>query len=208
MENGRRKPTVSNVRQKRRFLALITWYMDLKASLAGRGFRGGHGFENRENMNEWWARKKPVFWELEAEEKTDLDLRTSIKGYSVTLALNHAPRYGWLYQDWGSESNNENRKLVKNWDDCASYLVFKHYYTENKVILHGMKPAVSSYCVRSSALRRAAATCASVLGQGGHCESRKPWIAVVFCDVDGKGFAKASKSGLITWSKQRDVTSS
>ena len=36
-------------------------------------------------------------------------------------------------------SNNENRKLVKKLGDCASYLVFKHYYTENKVILHGMK---------------------------------------------------------------------
>ena len=31
-------------------------------------------------------------------------------------------------------SNNENRKLVKKLGDCASYLVFKHYYTENKVI--------------------------------------------------------------------------
>ena len=46
-------------------------------------------------------------------------------------------------------SNNENRKLVKKLGDCASYLVFKHYYTENKVILHGMAFAVSSYCVRS-----------------------------------------------------------
>ena len=32
--------------------------------------------------------------------------------------------------------------------------------------------------------------CERIGTQGGHCESRKPRIAVVFCDVDGKGRRK------------------
>ena len=53
-------------------------------------------------------------------------------------------------------SNNENRKLVKKLGDCASYLVFKHYYTENKVILHGMKTCRQQLLCPFCALRRAA----------------------------------------------------
>ena len=53
-------------------------------------------------------------------------------------------------------SNNENRKLVKKLGDCASYLVFKHYYTESKVILHGMKTCRQQLLCPFCALRRAA----------------------------------------------------
>ena len=53
-------------------------------------------------------------------------------------------------------SNNENRKLVRKLSDCASYLVFKHYYTENKVILHGMKTCRQQLLCPFCALRRAA----------------------------------------------------
>ena len=60
-------------------------------------------------------------------------------------------------------SNNENRKLVRKLSDCASYLVFKHYYTENKVILHGMKTCRQQLLCPFCALRRAAKH-ASVLG--------------------------------------------
>ena len=90
-------------------------------------------------------------------------------------------------------SNNENRKLVKKLGDCASYLVFKHYYTENKVILHGMKTCRQQLLCPFCALRRAAKH-VSLLGQGGHCESRKPRFAVVFCDVDGKGRRKPTRA--------------
>ena len=48
------------------------------------------------------------------QKKTDLVLRTSIKGYSVTLALNHALDMA-NYIKTEDVSNNENRKLVKNW---------------------------------------------------------------------------------------------
>ena len=84
-------------------------------------------------------------------------------------------------------SNNENRKLVKKLGDCASYLVFKHYYTENKVILHGMKTCRQQLLCPFCALRRAAKHVRAYWDQGGHCESGKPRFAVVFCDVDGKG---------------------
>ena len=131
------------------------------------------------------GQEKARFLTVWRQKKTDLDLRTSIKGYSVTLALNHALDMA-NYIKTEDVSNNENRKLVKKLGDCASYLVFKHYYTENKVILHGMKTCRQQLLCPFCALRRAAA-CASVLGQGGHCESGKPRFAVVFCDVDGKG---------------------
>ena len=84
-------------------------------------------------------------------------------------------------------SNNENRKLVKKLGDCASYLVFKHYYTENKVILHGMKTCRQQLLCPFCALRRAAKHVRAYWDKGGHCESGKPRFAVVFCDVDGKG---------------------
>ena len=53
-------------------------------------------------------------------------------------------------------SNNETRKLTKKLDDCASYLVFKHYYTENKVILHGMNACGKQLLCPFCAIRRAA----------------------------------------------------
>ena len=53
----------------------------------------------------------PIAWR---RKKTDLVLRTSIKGYSVTLALNHALDMA-NYIKTEDVSNNENRKLVKNW---------------------------------------------------------------------------------------------
>ena len=53
-------------------------------------------------------------------------------------------------------SNNETRKLTTKVGKCASYLVFKHYYTENKVILHGMKTCRQQLLCPFCALRRAA----------------------------------------------------
>ena len=101
------------------------------------------------------GKKKSPFSDSLATEKTDSDLRTSIKGYSVTLALNHALDMA-NYIKTEDVSNNENRKLVKKLGDCASYLVFKHYYTENKVILHGMKTCRQQLLCPFCALRRAA----------------------------------------------------
>ena len=63
-------------------------------------------------MNE--GKKKARFLTVWRQKKTDLDLRTSIKGYSVTLALNHALDMA-DYIKTEEVSNNENRKLVKNW---------------------------------------------------------------------------------------------
>ena len=75
------------------------------------------------------GRKKARFLTVwRQKKKTDLDLRTSIKGYSVTLALNHALSIWLIISRLREVSNNENRKLVKKLGDCASYLVFKHYY--------------------------------------------------------------------------------
>ena len=63
-------------------------------------------------MNE--GQEKARFLTVWRQKKTDLDLRTSIKGYSVTLALNHALDMA-DYIKTEEVSNNENRKLVKNW---------------------------------------------------------------------------------------------
>ena len=63
-------------------------------------------------MNEGQEKARfPIAWR---QKKTDLVLRTSIKGYSVTLALNHALDMA-NYIKTEDVSNNENRKLVKNW---------------------------------------------------------------------------------------------
>ena len=53
-------------------------------------------------------------------------------------------------------SNNETRKLTTKIANCASYLVFKHYYTENRVILHGMKTCREQLLCPFCALRRGA----------------------------------------------------
>ena len=60
------------------------------------------------------GKKKARFLRAWRQKKTDSDLRTSIKGYSVTLALNHALDMA-NYIKTEEVSNNENRKLVKNW---------------------------------------------------------------------------------------------
>ena len=79
------------------------------------------------------GQEKARFLRAWRQKKTDSDLRTSVKGYSVTLALNHALSIWRIISRLRTPvSNNENRKLVKKLGDCASYLVFKHYYTENK----------------------------------------------------------------------------
>ena len=60
------------------------------------------------------GKKKARFLIAWRQKKTDSDLRTSIKGYSVTLALKHALDMA-NYIKTEDVSNNENRKLVKNW---------------------------------------------------------------------------------------------
>ena len=60
------------------------------------------------------GQEKARFLTVWRQKKTDLVLRTSIKGYSVTLALNHALDMA-NYIKTEDVSNNENRKLVKNW---------------------------------------------------------------------------------------------
>ena len=83
-------------------------------------------------------------------------MRTSVKGYTVTLALNHALDMA-NYIKTEDVSNNENRKLVKKLGDCASYLVFKHYYTEKQgdFAWHENLPSAATLPVLC-ALRRAA----------------------------------------------------
>ena len=76
--------------------------------------------------------EKARFLTVWRQKKTDSDLRTSIKGYSVTLALNHALLDMANYIKTEDVSNNENRKLVKKLGDCASYLVFKHTTPKTK----------------------------------------------------------------------------
>ena len=98
--------------------------------------------------------KSPFSGSLAAEEN-GLGIENLDKGYSVTLALNHALCMA-NYIKTEDVSNNENRKLVRKLSDCASYLVFKHYYTENKVILHGMKTCRQQLLCPFCALRRAA----------------------------------------------------
>ena len=51
-------------------------------------------------------------------------------------------------------SNNQTRKLTTKIANCASYLVFKHYYTENKVILNGMKTCQEQLLCPFCAIRR------------------------------------------------------
>ena len=57
--------------------------------LLGVGFEGVAVLKTGKKwMNE--GQEKARFLTVWRQKKTDLDLRTSIKGYSVTLALNHA----------------------------------------------------------------------------------------------------------------------
>ena len=77
------------------------------------------------------GKKKARFLRAWRQKKTDSDLRTSIKGYSVTLALNHAlDMVDYIKTE--EVSNNQTRKLTTKIANCASYLVFKHYYTEKQ----------------------------------------------------------------------------
>ena len=99
--------------------------------------------------------EKARFLTVWRQKKTDLDLRTSIIGYSVTLALNHAlDMVDYIKTE--EVSNNQTRKLTTKIANCASYLVFKHYYTENRVILHGMKTCREQLLCPFCALRRGA----------------------------------------------------
>ena len=99
------------------------------------------------------GKKKARFLRAWRQKKTDSDLRTSIKGYSVTLALNHAlDMVDYIKTE--EVSNNQTRKLTTKIANCASYLVFKHYYTENKVILNGMKTCQEQLLCPFCAIRR------------------------------------------------------
>ena len=132
------------------------------------------------------GKKKSPFLRAWRQKKTDsvenLNQRLQRYAGAKSRALDMAN-----YIKTEDVSNNENRKLVKKLGDCASYLVFKHYYTENKVILHGMKTCRQQLLCPFCALRRAAKHVRAYWDKGGHCESGKPRFAVVFCDVDGKG---------------------
>ena len=137
-------------------LPLITWYMDLnRLFLAGRGFPRGRGFEKQGKFTWVMGKKKPVFWELGGRRKRTWywEPRQRLQRYAgaKSRALCMAN-----YIKTEDVSNNENRKLVRKLSDCASYLVFKHYYTENKVILHGMKTCRQQLLCPFCALRRAA----------------------------------------------------
>ena len=102
-------------------------------------------------------------------------------------------------------SNNENRKLVKKLGDCASYLVFKHYYTENKVILHGMKTCRQQLLCPFCALRRAAKHVRAYWDKVATVKAENPDLQLYFVTLTVRT-AKAFKSGLITWSRLKDVT--
>lgn len=52
--------------------------------------------------------------------------------------------------------NTENRKIYTRLSNCASYLVFKNYYTVDKVILYGMNVCRKQLLCPFCALRRAA----------------------------------------------------
>ena len=104
-------------------------------------------------------------------------------------------------------SNNENRKLVKKLGDCASYLVFKHYYTENKVILHGMKTCRQQLLCPFCALRRAAKHVRAYWDKVATVKAENPELQLYFVTLTVKD-GESLQSGLITWLKLRDVTSS
>ena len=103
-------------------------------------------------------------------------------------------------------SNNENRKLVKKLGDCASYLVFKHYYTENKVILHGMKTCRQQLLCPFCALRRAAKHVKAYWDKVATVKAENPELQLYFVTLTVKD-GESLKRGLITWSRLRDVTS-
>ena len=103
-------------------------------------------------------------------------------------------------------SNNENRKLVKKLGDCASYLVFKHYYTENKVILHGMKTCRQQLLCPFCALRRAAKHVRAYWNKVATVKAENPDLQLYFVTLTVKD-GESLKSGLATWSRLRDVTS-
>ena len=99
---GRRKPTVSNVRQKRRFLALITWYMDLKrASLAGRGFPRGSRFWKTGKIYMSDGQEKSPFSDSLAAEENGLGIENLNQRLQRYAGAKSRARYGELYQDWG-----------------------------------------------------------------------------------------------------------
>ena len=102
-------------------------------------------------------------------------------------------------------SNNENRKLVKKLGDCASYLVFKHYYTENKVILHGMKTCRQQLLCPFCALRRAAKHVKAYWDKVAVVKAENPELQLYFVTLTVRT-VKASESGLITWLRLKDVT--
>ena len=101
-------------------------------------------------------------------------------------------------------SNNENRKLVKKLGDCASYLVFKHYYTENKVILHGMKTCRQQLLCPFCALRRAAINERAYWDKVATVKAENPELQLYFVTLTVKD-GESLKSGLITWLRLREA---
>ena len=146
----------------------------------------------------------PIAWR---QKKTDLVLRTSIKGYSVYAGAKSRALDMANYIKTEDVSNNENRKLVKKLGDCASYLVFKHYYTENKVILHGMKTCRQQLLCPFCALRRAAKHVRAYWAKVATVKAENPELQLYFVTLTVKD-GESLQSGLITWLKLRDVTSS
>lgn len=51
--------------------------------------------------------------------------------------------------------NNFNRKLTGKLKGCANYLIFKHYYTVNECVLHGVKTCQQTLLCPFCAMRRA-----------------------------------------------------
>ena len=102
-------------------------------------------------------------------------------------------------------SNNENRKLVKKLGDCASYLVFKHYYTENKVILHGMKTCRQQLLCPFCALRRAAKHVRAYWDKVATVKAENPELQLYFVTLTVKD-GESLQSSLITWSRLKGVT--
>ena len=103
-------------------------------------------------------------------------------------------------------SNNENRKLVKKLGDCASYLVFKHYYTENKVILHGMKTCRQQLLCPFCALRRAAKHVKAYWDKVATVKAENPDLQLYFVTLTVKD-GESLQSGLITWLRLREAIS-
>ena len=148
------------------------------------------------------ARKSP-FSDSLATEENGLGIENLNQRLHVTLALNHALDMA-NYIKTEDVSNNENRKLVKKLA-IVHRIVFKHYYTENKVILHGMKTCRQQLLCPFCALRRAAKHVKAYWDKVAVVKAENPELQLYFCDVDGKD-GESLRERLITWLRLKDVT--